>query len=75
LPYTTLFRSLRDVLRREGVLDPDRAMELAGFTNVTSLQTEAPGGEDPGTVVGSDPQPGTQANKGDQITLLVVGPA
>ena len=47
----------------------------AGFTNVTSLQTEAPGGEDPGTVVGSDPQPGTQANKGDQITLLVVGPA
>jgi serine/threonine-protein kinase len=50
-------------------------LQQAGFTNVTSLQTEAPGGEDPGTVVGSDPQPGTQANKGDQITLLVVGPA
>jgi serine/threonine-protein kinase len=47
----------------------------AGFTNITSLQTEAPNGQDPGTVVGSDPQPGTQAGKGDQITLLVVGPA
>ena len=26
-------------------------------------------------LVGSDPQPGTQAGKDDQITLLVVGPA
>jgi serine/threonine-protein kinase len=50
-------------------------LQQAGFTNVTSLQTEAPNGEDPGTVVGSDPQPGTQAGKDDQITLLVVGPA
>jgi serine/threonine-protein kinase len=50
-------------------------LQQAGFTSVTSLQTEAPNGEDPGTVVGSDPQPGTQATKDDQITLLVVGPA
>ncbi|NYJ05435.1 Stk1 family PASTA domain-containing Ser/Thr kinase [Petropleomorpha daqingensis] len=50
-------------------------LQQAGFTNVTSLQTEPPNGEAPGTVVGSDPQPGTQAGKDDQITLLVVGPA
>jgi beta-lactam-binding protein with PASTA domain/tRNA A-37 threonylcarbamoyl transferase component Bud32 len=47
----------------------------AGFTNITTLLTEAPNNEDPGTVVGSQPQPGTQAGKDDQITLLVVGPA
>src|SRR5690242_6325057 len=32
-------------------------LQQAGFTNVTALQTEAPNGEEPGTVVGSDPQP------------------
>ncbi|WP_448626224.1 Stk1 family PASTA domain-containing Ser/Thr kinase [Geodermatophilus sp. URMC 64] len=52
-----------------------QTLQQAGFTNITTVQTEAPNDEDEGTVVGTDPQAGSQADKDQEITLLVVGPA
>jgi eukaryotic-like serine/threonine-protein kinase len=48
-------------------------LAAAGFTNVIHQDTEAPHGEAPGTVVGTDPAAGQKAAPGDEIALLVVG--
>ncbi|MGY1601969.1 Stk1 family PASTA domain-containing Ser/Thr kinase [Geodermatophilus sp. SYSU D00815] len=46
-------------------------LQQAGFTNITAIPTDPEAGT-PGTVAGSDPQPGTQADPDTEITLLVV---
>jgi serine/threonine-protein kinase len=43
-----------------------------GFTNIVSEPTEDTGAQPVGTVAGSNPVPGSQAGKNDEITLLVV---
>jgi len=65
-------RAVPDV---SGQTEPQaRAMlAAAGFTNVRHQDTEAPNGEAPGTVVGTDPGKGTKAAPDDEIVLLVVG--
>src|SRR3954470_16254128 len=50
-----------------------QTLAAAGFTNVTHQDTEAPNGEAPGTVVGTDPAADSKAAPGDEIVLLVVG--
>src|SRR3954466_13541917 len=44
----------------------------AGFTNIVSEPTEDTGEHPVGTVAGSNPTPGSQAGKDDEITLLLV---
>ncbi|MBM7806627.1 serine/threonine-protein kinase [Geodermatophilus bullaregiensis] len=50
-----------------------QALAQAGFTGtITVLPTEGEGGQTPGTVAGSDPEPGQTVEPDGQITLLVV---
>ncbi|HLM05650.1 MAG TPA: Stk1 family PASTA domain-containing Ser/Thr kinase [Blastococcus sp.] len=48
-----------------------QTLQNAGFTNITRQDTEGDG-EAPGTVVGTDPGAGSEAEAGDEIVLLVV---
>ena len=47
-------------------------LAAAGFLKVRHQDTEAPNGEAPGTVVGTDPQAGSKAAPDQEIVLLVV---
>jgi serine/threonine-protein kinase len=53
-----------------------QALAQAGFTGTITVQpTEGTGGQAPGTVAGSDPQPGRTVEPDAEITLLVVQPS
>jgi serine/threonine-protein kinase len=49
-------------------------LQGAGFTNITTVDTEGDPGDLPGTVKGTNPPAGSQALPDDEIVLLVVPP-
>jgi serine/threonine-protein kinase len=49
------------------------ALQTAGFTNISRVDTEGTPGQTAGTVVGTDPPAGSKAAPGDEIVLLIVG--